>query len=334
MSRAVIVGTEDWEASDATREKLEGLVAAGLLLRVTDVANPEWMVPPLGHRIPNPPEGYIVSFMAFHERGFGMPASRFLCALLHHYEIELQNLAPNSITQAAVFVALCEGFLGIEVHWDLWIHFFEAVLFTKAAPSRKEGERLVARTGGCTFQLRAERRSSYIPAGLASSNRGWHAGWFYLRNDRSRLPAFTGKVLGMAPSRWREDLPAGREASLRKAIKALSRLTKMGLTAAVVVANFHRRRVLPLMARRICLYGMKEEASWEETRMAPDDLEHEEVAKRVKKAVAIKDPDLPMIWKVPMRPDQGHPRLVSRRTPEMVFVFAALVHYPLFLRRV
>jgi hypothetical protein len=68
--------------------------------------------------------------------------------------------------------------------------------------------------------------------------------------------------------------------------------------------------------------------------MAPDDLEHEEVAKRVKKAVAIKDPDLPLIWKVPMRPDQGHPRLVSRRTPEMVSVFVALFHHPLFLRRV
>ena len=123
--------------------------------------------------------------MTYPSGGFGIPAHQFLRALLHYYEIELHNLGPNSITQAAVFVALCEGYLGIEVHWDLWIYFFEAALFLKASSSSKEeaGKRLVARVGGCLFQLRAERRSSYIPAGLTSSNRGWHAGWFYLHND-------------------------------------------------------------------------------------------------------------------------------------------------------
>jgi hypothetical protein len=36
--------------------------------------------------------------MAFHERGFGVPASHFMRALLHYYKVELHHLAPNSIS--------------------------------------------------------------------------------------------------------------------------------------------------------------------------------------------------------------------------------------------
>jgi hypothetical protein len=46
-----------------------------------------------------------------------VPASRFMRALLHYYGVELHNLNPNSIAQAAIFAAVCEGFLGIDRHW-------------------------------------------------------------------------------------------------------------------------------------------------------------------------------------------------------------------------
>jgi hypothetical protein len=51
-----------------------------------------------------------------------VPASRFMRALLHYYGVELHNFNPNSIAQAAIFAAVCEGFLGINPHWDLWTH--------------------------------------------------------------------------------------------------------------------------------------------------------------------------------------------------------------------
>jgi hypothetical protein len=38
----------------------------------------EWIVPPAGDRAPNPPKGYVVSFIRFHERGFNAQASRFM----------------------------------------------------------------------------------------------------------------------------------------------------------------------------------------------------------------------------------------------------------------
>ena len=58
------------------------------------------------------PSGYVVSLARLHERGFGIPAGHFLRALCRHYEVELHNFAPNAISQAAVFVAICEGYLG------------------------------------------------------------------------------------------------------------------------------------------------------------------------------------------------------------------------------
>jgi hypothetical protein len=68
--------------------------------------------------------GYIVSFAPFHERGFATPPHPFLRGLLHHYRIELQHLNPNGIQHITAFVTLCEGYLRIEPHFDLWKYFF------------------------------------------------------------------------------------------------------------------------------------------------------------------------------------------------------------------
>jgi hypothetical protein len=62
--------------------------------------------------------------------------------------VELHNFAPNAISQAACFVAVCEGFLGI---WDLWVHLFRAKLHTLA---RGEAQvRRVVRADGLTLAL-------------------------------------------------------------------------------------------------------------------------------------------------------------------------------------
>jgi len=80
---------------------------------------------------PNPPDGYVMSLVWLHERGFGVPIGRFMWALCNYYRVELHNFGPNSISQAAVFVALCESYLGIEAHWNLWIHLFSDEIYIK-----------------------------------------------------------------------------------------------------------------------------------------------------------------------------------------------------------
>jgi hypothetical protein len=107
---------------------------------------------PASETDPTPPPGYVVSFIPFHERGFGVPASRFMRALLHYYGVELHNFNPNSIAQAAIFAAVYEGFLGIDPHWDLWTHLFFVELFASTTEAKKV--RMAVRAGGCTLQLR------------------------------------------------------------------------------------------------------------------------------------------------------------------------------------
>jgi hypothetical protein len=148
-----------------------------------------------------PPPGYVVSFIPFHERGFGVPASHFMRALLHHYEVELHNFNPNFIAQAAIFAAVCEGFFGIDPHWDLWTHLFSAEFFAATTEAKKV--RMAVRAGGCTLQLRPGRVQQYIPATLASSNKGWQNWWFYLRNDDEMLPPFSQRVVTAASTNWR-----------------------------------------------------------------------------------------------------------------------------------
>jgi hypothetical protein len=114
---------DPWPFSTVTADDLEALVAEGLLRPLSGGSQPEWMAPPSG-AAPSPPPGYVVSFVSFHEWGFGVPASRFMRAILHVYGVELHNLSPNSISQAAIFAAVCEGYLGIDPHWDLWTHLF------------------------------------------------------------------------------------------------------------------------------------------------------------------------------------------------------------------
>jgi hypothetical protein len=199
--RVTVVPPRDpWPFSTVTVGDLEALVADGLLCPLSGDPQPEWMVPPSGAD-PTPPLGYVLSFVSFHERGFGVPASRFMQALLHFYGVELHNFNPNSIAQATIFAVVCEGFLGIDPHWDLWTHLFSAEIFALTTGEKKV--RMAVRAGGCTLQLRQGRAQQYIPAILVSSNKGWQRRWFYLRNDDGRLPSFYQRVVTAAGSNWR-----------------------------------------------------------------------------------------------------------------------------------
>ena len=112
---------ELWGRSSITSQRLEGLIHHGLLRPLSAVM--EWLLPG-EEEVPAPPEGYVISFAIFHEWGFPIPAHRFLWGLLDYYEVELQHLTPNGVQHMAAFVALCEGFLGIDPDFDLWWHFF------------------------------------------------------------------------------------------------------------------------------------------------------------------------------------------------------------------
>jgi hypothetical protein len=174
--RVTVVPPRDpWPFSTIMVDDLEALVADGLLRPLSGDPQLEWMVPSSGAG-PTPSPGYVLSFVSFHEWGFGVPASRFMRALLHYYGVELHNLNPNSIAQAAIFAAVCEGFLGIDPHWDLWTHLFSAEPFALMTGEKKV--RMVVRAGGCILQLSRRARNSTSPPSLCLRTRGGSAGGF------------------------------------------------------------------------------------------------------------------------------------------------------------
>jgi hypothetical protein len=61
---------ESWHHSDILHARTEALVKCRLL-RVRTKAN-EWIVPG-DEEVPMPPDGYVVSFVPFHERGLAVP---------------------------------------------------------------------------------------------------------------------------------------------------------------------------------------------------------------------------------------------------------------------
>jgi hypothetical protein len=269
---------------------LSEMVTASQLAANEDGRPPVWIDPPAMDREPNPPFGYIVSFIRFHERGFVAPASRFLRGLCFHYGVELHNFAPNAISQAATFVGVCEGFLGIPVNWDLWVHLFRAELHTVTTPEPKV--RLAVRAGSVTIAQRETRRELYIPCTMTSNNVEWERGWLYLRNDEPGLPPWTGKVVREKTDSWWHDLsPSSRQDRLDSALKALKALADAGLTAASVLANLHHRRIVPLMERRLRIFKMKETADpvvLAQSRLLPDLLPQEYAATRARRTINFK----------------------------------------------
>jgi hypothetical protein len=145
----------------------------------------------------------VVLFMAFYERGFSVPARRFIHGVLFEYELQLQHLNQNSVQQMAAFEVMCEGYLGISAHWHLFRYFFKFVCL-------KDGSR--AATIGCAnLRMKQGRGDDNILGSLTSLNSGWHKAWFYLRNDPEfTLPVYTGNSIVGSRRNW-SDEPAKTE---------------------------------------------------------------------------------------------------------------------------
>jgi hypothetical protein len=98
----------EFEQSDLTKAQKDGFLVGG-----------DQVIFPSTERIPKPPSGYWVMFLAFLLYGLSLPVHEFLRGLLFVYGVQLHQLTPNSILHIACFITLCESFLGIEPHWIL-----------------------------------------------------------------------------------------------------------------------------------------------------------------------------------------------------------------------
>jgi hypothetical protein len=117
------------------------------------------------------------------------------------------------------------------------------------------------------------RGDDCIPMMPTSSNRGWHRGWFYLRNDPEHaFPSYTGCSIAKSQRNW-ADGPAKKEKEkmLKSHWALLGHLRNAGITLAEVVGQYHARGVVPLRRRPLWLCDMTaDRAPWVGTVTAPE----------------------------------------------------------------
>jgi hypothetical protein len=111
---------EELVPSISSEVTLNSLVVHGVL---TDRATGGWHLA-AGEPFPTPHTDELVVFEDYFFHGFGVPVHPFLRSLIDYYGISLCNLSLNSILHVSMFINLCESYLGILSHFNLFCHFF------------------------------------------------------------------------------------------------------------------------------------------------------------------------------------------------------------------
>lgn len=145
---------DQWATSDVNESTLQEMVKDGVLSAKEIIS---WR-PAFGKEFPTPNTGEIIVFTHFFYCGFGLPTSDFFRGILEYYGLQIYHLNPNSILHIAIFIHVCEAFLGIHPHFNLFRRLFSL----KAHPTRDNP--CVVRGAG--FQLRGTLRKDFFMAGV------------------------------------------------------------------------------------------------------------------------------------------------------------------------
>jgi hypothetical protein len=124
----------------------------------------------------------FVLFVSYLSCGLALPISPFFLLLLEELSLQLQDLTPHSILQAAIFAHLCEMFVGVALSTSLFRYFFVLV------KSGKAKDHLVA----YYFQTRSDSAVAYIPTLGGARWEHWRGDWVIASaeaNDCLALPS-------------------------------------------------------------------------------------------------------------------------------------------------
>ena len=99
--------------------------------------------------------------------------------------------------------------------------------------------------------------AKYMPCEVSRSNKGWHWHWFILKNDPAApLLVFSGHLVEEVSPSWPWWLPVKEKKRMHDLLEAIALLNTHGLCGAGIIGGYHTRRVAPLMACDLPLYGM------------------------------------------------------------------------------
>jgi hypothetical protein len=160
----------NWDSCNINEEILSSLEQEG---RIAAKEISRWQVEPSA-TMPAPLDEEVVILKSHIDCGLSLPPSYFLKGVLWHYRLQLHHIAPNSFTALAGFVALCEGYLGINPHRDLFCLYFN-ICHNWDANGDPRNCRSVS------FVPRSRKSYPYIvPHDFA---KGWRGSFFYLADQ-------------------------------------------------------------------------------------------------------------------------------------------------------
>jgi hypothetical protein len=237
--------------SDLTKAQKEGFITEG-----------DQVIFPSTDRIPKPPSGYWVMFLAFLLCGLSLLAHEFLHGLLFVHDMQLHQLTPNSMLHIACFITFCESFLGVDSHWTLWKFLFRL----RPSVSLSKNPEL----GGAVVFVHTE--AHYLEFSMAASVQGWRKKWFYIKDQKIS----SSDQFGVAPfdanqrlqklSSW-DSPPTKAEVEelkpLLSRIQSLKSSNEGALLGTQLMAFFLQRRIQPLQHRasKLWSYSGSEDSS-------------------------------------------------------------------------
>ncbi|KAK1665130.1 hypothetical protein QYE76_053289 [Lolium multiflorum] len=222
---------------------------------------------------PAPPIGYRVSFVDHLIRGLSAPIHEFLRGLLFVYGLQFHHLTPNSILHIAIFITLCESFLGVHPNWALWKLIFLL---------RRNGSHNIAyNIGGVVICVRPD--VEYFDVKFPDSIQGWRKRWLYVREEcpdsqEFNIAPFDGNSTILRRRSW--DAEANEEEkiateALMTRIHELQNTRGQELSGIQITAYFLRIRVQPLQARKnpLWMYAGEEDVDRVSIDLSVKDLE-------------------------------------------------------------
>ena len=172
----------NWVPSRVTKEQLNGLVSTGVLAK-KEVIN--WRVPG-PENPPEPKDGEVVVFVDHLGRGFSPPRSKKFRDVLASFQLHLQDIGPNSVSNICNFQVFCEAYLQEEPTVELFRDFFylnRRTEFTDG-PNTELGR----------MAIQKRKDVSFPHAKLHSHPKVWNQTWFYCRDtsttDENPLPGY------------------------------------------------------------------------------------------------------------------------------------------------
>jgi hypothetical protein len=144
------------------------------------------------------------------------------------------------------FVTLCETYMGIEPHFNLWNYFHVWLQWGSS-------EELVA-LGSVDIFVRSGRGvDPYFHLPTSSLPNGWWKVWFFLRNDiDALLPMFTGSHPVPQPN-WGYSVTQKDLRRLHPLREVIQKLLQGGLTGAEHLRTSFSCRVQPLHWQEVSL---------------------------------------------------------------------------------